>query len=307
MFDGRWRHAVDRTTKPVGSVLVRVGITADVLTIFGLAMSVVTAFVVGSGHIVLGILLLFPTGLPDLFDGPVAKVSGARLGPGGVLRLGGRPHLRRLSLRGRGLVPRGPPSRHDGAAALRHLGGDLAHLLPAGQGGTARALGQRWPHGAGRAVHLARPLLHRRRRVAGRLRPRPVGVPRLVVCHRHRAVRQRLEGSRRPTAGGARSGRARRRRHGRHASRPGPLARGTGGLPVADVARGPHPSRRVGRPRRCPASSRPALGTGPRPTGRDALQPIGTDLAGSPRGSAHGAQRPAPVVARFLERDTTPV
>ena len=76
MFDGRWRHAVDRTTKPVGSALVRAGITADVLTIFGLAMSVVTALVVGSGHLVAGVFLLFPTGLPDLFDGPVAKASG---------------------------------------------------------------------------------------------------------------------------------------------------------------------------------------------------------------------------------------
>jgi CDP-diacylglycerol--glycerol-3-phosphate 3-phosphatidyltransferase len=76
MFDGRWRHAVDRTTKPVGTVLVRAGITADVLTIFGLAMSVVTAFAVGSGHLIPGIFLLFPTGLPDLFDGPVAKASG---------------------------------------------------------------------------------------------------------------------------------------------------------------------------------------------------------------------------------------
>ena len=76
MFDGRWRHAVDRTTKPVGTVLVRAGITADVLTIFGLVMSVVTAFVVGSGHLVAGVFLLFPTGLPDLFDGPVAKASG---------------------------------------------------------------------------------------------------------------------------------------------------------------------------------------------------------------------------------------
>ncbi len=76
MFDGRWRHAVDRTTKPVGSALVRVGITADVLTIFGLVMSVVTAFAVGSGRLVTGIFLLFPTGLPDLFDGPVAKASG---------------------------------------------------------------------------------------------------------------------------------------------------------------------------------------------------------------------------------------
>jgi CDP-diacylglycerol--glycerol-3-phosphate 3-phosphatidyltransferase len=67
---------VDRTTKPVGTVLVRAGITADVLTIFGLTMSVVTAFVVGSGHLVAGVFLLFPTGLPDLFDGPVAKASG---------------------------------------------------------------------------------------------------------------------------------------------------------------------------------------------------------------------------------------
>lgn len=76
MFDGRWRDAVDRTTKPVGRALVRVGVTADVLTVVGLVMSVVTAVAVGSGHLVLGIVLLFPAGLPDLFDGPVAKASG---------------------------------------------------------------------------------------------------------------------------------------------------------------------------------------------------------------------------------------
>jgi CDP-diacylglycerol--glycerol-3-phosphate 3-phosphatidyltransferase len=39
-------------------------------------MSVVTAVAVGSGHLVFGIVLLFPTGLPDLFDGPVAKAAG---------------------------------------------------------------------------------------------------------------------------------------------------------------------------------------------------------------------------------------
>jgi CDP-diacylglycerol--glycerol-3-phosphate 3-phosphatidyltransferase len=76
MFDGRWRHAVDRTTKPVGRALMRTGVTADVLTVFGLVMSVVTAVAVGSGHLVFGIILLFPTGLPDLFDGPVAKAGG---------------------------------------------------------------------------------------------------------------------------------------------------------------------------------------------------------------------------------------
>ena len=76
MFDGRWRHAVDRGTQPVGRVLVRTHITADVLTALGLVMSIVTAVVVGSGHLLIGVALLFPTGLPDLFDGPVAKASG---------------------------------------------------------------------------------------------------------------------------------------------------------------------------------------------------------------------------------------
>ena len=76
MLDGRWRHAVDRVTQPVGETLVAARVNADVLTVFGLAMSAMTAFVVGSGHLVLGIVMLFPTGLPDLFDGPVAKASG---------------------------------------------------------------------------------------------------------------------------------------------------------------------------------------------------------------------------------------
>ncbi|MHB8439573.1 MAG: CDP-alcohol phosphatidyltransferase family protein, partial [Acidimicrobiales bacterium] len=44
--------------------------------VVGLVMSVVTAVVVASGHLVWGIVMLFPTGLPDLFDGPVAKISG---------------------------------------------------------------------------------------------------------------------------------------------------------------------------------------------------------------------------------------
>ncbi|MGA2520591.1 MAG: CDP-alcohol phosphatidyltransferase family protein [Acidimicrobiales bacterium] len=76
MFDGRWRDAVDRTTKPVGSALVRARINADVLTIFGLLASVATAVVIGTGHLVWAIAMLFATGLPDLFDGPVAKASG---------------------------------------------------------------------------------------------------------------------------------------------------------------------------------------------------------------------------------------
>ena len=76
MFDGRFRHAVDRGTKPVGTALVRLGITADVLTVIGLVMSAVFAVAVASGRLLLGAFLLIAVGLPDLLDGPVAKASG---------------------------------------------------------------------------------------------------------------------------------------------------------------------------------------------------------------------------------------
>ncbi len=76
MFDGRWRAAVDRSTGPVGEVLHRRGITADVLTATGLVSATVTAVLVASGHLHLAIVFLIITGLHDLLDGPVAKAAG---------------------------------------------------------------------------------------------------------------------------------------------------------------------------------------------------------------------------------------
>ncbi|MHB8219804.1 MAG: CDP-alcohol phosphatidyltransferase family protein [Acidimicrobiales bacterium] len=76
MFDGRWRDRVDRRTTPIGRRLVRVGVTADVLTASGLVFAVATAVAVGSGHLLLGVPLLILTGVPDLLDGPVAKAAG---------------------------------------------------------------------------------------------------------------------------------------------------------------------------------------------------------------------------------------
>ena len=77
MFDGRWRGGVDRTTKPVGALLVNIGVKADYLTVFGVVMSAVMAVVVGTGHLLWGIPLLLLAGLPDLLDGPVAKAAGS--------------------------------------------------------------------------------------------------------------------------------------------------------------------------------------------------------------------------------------
>ena len=76
MFDGRWRHAVDRTTKPVGTALVRARITADVLTVFGLVMSVVTAVVVGSGTWSPASSCSSRPVSPTSSTDPVAKASG---------------------------------------------------------------------------------------------------------------------------------------------------------------------------------------------------------------------------------------
>jgi len=76
MFDGRFRHAVNRGTSPVGAALVRLGVSADALTVSGLVLAAVAAVVIGSGHFAWGIVAMTASGLPDLFDGPVAKAAG---------------------------------------------------------------------------------------------------------------------------------------------------------------------------------------------------------------------------------------
>ncbi len=76
MFDGRWRDSVERGTGPAGRRLVRMGITADMLTASGLVFAGATAVAVATGHLHLAIPLLAITGFHDLLDGPVAKASG---------------------------------------------------------------------------------------------------------------------------------------------------------------------------------------------------------------------------------------
>ena len=83
MLDGRWRATVERGLEPVGRGLHRAGITADGLTIIGLVFAVATAFVIADGHLVLGVIGLVLTGLPDILDGSVARQSG-RAGPRGA-------------------------------------------------------------------------------------------------------------------------------------------------------------------------------------------------------------------------------
>jgi len=77
LFDGRWRTSVEHAVKPVGSKLVRAGLTADHLTALGLVVAVAAAFTIAQGFLGLGLVLLVASALPDLLDGAVAKASGS--------------------------------------------------------------------------------------------------------------------------------------------------------------------------------------------------------------------------------------
>ena len=76
MFDGRFRSSVDRGVGPIGSALGRTGLSPDHLTALGLLLAVPAAFAIGTGRLILGLLLLIASAVPDLLDGALAKASG---------------------------------------------------------------------------------------------------------------------------------------------------------------------------------------------------------------------------------------
>ena len=76
MFDGHWRSPIERGLAPIGESLRNAGITADVITVVGIAMAGGAAVAIGAGQLRLGLLLLILTGVPDALDGAVAKASG---------------------------------------------------------------------------------------------------------------------------------------------------------------------------------------------------------------------------------------
>ena len=75
MFDGNMREQVDRVLEPMGEYLKNFGVTPDVVTITGIAMSTAAAIVIGAGNLWVGLLLMILTGVPDALDGAVAKAE----------------------------------------------------------------------------------------------------------------------------------------------------------------------------------------------------------------------------------------
>jgi CDP-diacylglycerol--glycerol-3-phosphate 3-phosphatidyltransferase len=76
MLDQKWRAEIERGVRPIGVALRSAGVTADHLTAAGLVISAVTAVLIGSGRLGLGVIALVAGALPDLLDGAVAKASG---------------------------------------------------------------------------------------------------------------------------------------------------------------------------------------------------------------------------------------
>src|SRR5262249_9721896 len=83
MLDKRWRAGVERGLGPVGERLRKLGVAADVLTALGLIVSLITAVVIASGHLVWGVVGVILAGLVDLLDGSVARRTG-QASPGGA-------------------------------------------------------------------------------------------------------------------------------------------------------------------------------------------------------------------------------
>jgi CDP-diacylglycerol--glycerol-3-phosphate 3-phosphatidyltransferase len=77
VLSSKARRAVSHVVDPVGQSLARAGVTANTLTLVGLAGSVAAGVLVGGGHTAAGGAVTLLAGLPDMLDGAVAKASGS--------------------------------------------------------------------------------------------------------------------------------------------------------------------------------------------------------------------------------------
>jgi len=69
------RNLAYRITAPVVRILSKSGITPNALTFINLALNVVAAYVIATGHFLLGGVLVLVAGLFDLLDGALARFT----------------------------------------------------------------------------------------------------------------------------------------------------------------------------------------------------------------------------------------
>ena len=76
MFDGRWRSTFENGLRPIGAQIRRTGITANQLTLTGLAMATAASLTIAQGWLRAGLILLILTAIPAGLAGAVAKAPG---------------------------------------------------------------------------------------------------------------------------------------------------------------------------------------------------------------------------------------
>jgi CDP-diacylglycerol--glycerol-3-phosphate 3-phosphatidyltransferase len=76
LFDGRFRASVDKGVSPIGTALKRTGLSPDHLTLIGLVLALPAAVAIANGRLILGLVLVIASAVPDLLDGALAKASG---------------------------------------------------------------------------------------------------------------------------------------------------------------------------------------------------------------------------------------
>jgi len=69
------RNLAYRITDPVVRILSKSGITPDALTFINLALNIIAAYVIATGHFLLGGILVLVAGLFDLLDGALARFT----------------------------------------------------------------------------------------------------------------------------------------------------------------------------------------------------------------------------------------
>ena len=74
-----------RIEEPTVRLLVKLGVSPNALTLFGLVLAGVTAYLISTGHFLAGGMVLLLSGLFDLFDGALARATGKVTAFGGVL------------------------------------------------------------------------------------------------------------------------------------------------------------------------------------------------------------------------------
>jgi CDP-diacylglycerol--glycerol-3-phosphate 3-phosphatidyltransferase len=69
------RNLAYRITNPIVRILSKSGITPNALTLINLALNIVAAYVIATGHFLLGGVLVLASGLFDLLDGALARFT----------------------------------------------------------------------------------------------------------------------------------------------------------------------------------------------------------------------------------------